>query len=220
MLSISKPCNEDWAKMLPTEQGAFCNNCQKQVVDFTLLTDDEVLQFLNKNIGKKLCGRASTKQLNKLKIEINKNIIYTNISKWKKYLAILLICFGSTLLSCTNKGKVSAIEDRVRIKGEIEVKEVNFGNVGTIKNDYINKPLKYFKEVIGQFKLMPLSKLKTDTITETYITGEIYLPPEPPDATQPSQPLPKISDKYNNGKAFKKDSTVKEIDTCTTNFNI
>ena len=38
-LYIPKPCHEDWNKMTPTQQGKFCSSCSKQVIDFSLMSD-------------------------------------------------------------------------------------------------------------------------------------------------------------------------------------
>jgi hypothetical protein len=101
--SIPEPCHEDWTKMTPTQQGAFCGNCQKNVVDFTKLTDTEVLQYLNNNRHKQVCGKIDNTQLQRLNLTIDEAIIYTNIRTWKKYLAILIICFGVMMTSCDHK---------------------------------------------------------------------------------------------------------------------
>ncbi len=64
-ISIPQPCNEDWHKMTPTEQGRFCNACQKCVVDFTGFTDRQLFEYLNTNKGLKICGRFENTQLNR-----------------------------------------------------------------------------------------------------------------------------------------------------------
>jgi len=44
-LSIPEPCHEDWAKMLPEEKGRHCRQCCKTVVDFTAMSDAEIVRF-------------------------------------------------------------------------------------------------------------------------------------------------------------------------------
>ena len=39
---IPNPCSEDWSKMTPTEKGAFCDKCQKEVRDYTTESLDVV----------------------------------------------------------------------------------------------------------------------------------------------------------------------------------
>ncbi|MFT5823647.1 MAG: hypothetical protein ACI8ZM_004909 [Crocinitomix sp.] len=40
--SIPKPCSADWNKMTPTEQGAFCTQCNKEVVDLYPVPSDQI----------------------------------------------------------------------------------------------------------------------------------------------------------------------------------
>ena len=61
-ITIPEPCHEDWNKMTPTERGKFCAVCQKEVLDFTHLTDKELVQRLDS--GKNICGRFRENQLN------------------------------------------------------------------------------------------------------------------------------------------------------------
>ena len=62
-ITIPKPCHEKWSKMSPTEKGKFCSSCKKEVVDFTRLTNQQlVAKFKSKE---SLCGRFKKEQLNK-----------------------------------------------------------------------------------------------------------------------------------------------------------
>lgn len=49
-LSIPEPCHEDWAKMLPEEKGRHCRQCCKRVVDFTAMSDAEVVRFFKDRV--------------------------------------------------------------------------------------------------------------------------------------------------------------------------
>lgn len=98
--TIPEPCQKDWNTMTPNIQGAFCISCQKNVIDFTLFSDYEILHFLKNNLHIETCGRIEVKQLERVNLQIDENILYTNISLWKKYLAIILICFGFMITGC------------------------------------------------------------------------------------------------------------------------
>jgi hypothetical protein len=63
-LSIPEPCHEDWQNMTPQEQGRFCGSCRKTVVDFSNMSDTEVLNYFTKASGR-VCGRFEKKQVNK-----------------------------------------------------------------------------------------------------------------------------------------------------------
>jgi len=67
-LYIPKPCHEDWNKMTPVQQGKFCSACSKQVIDFSLMSDNQILNYLSNQSGK-VCGRFDAEQLERTLIE-------------------------------------------------------------------------------------------------------------------------------------------------------
>ncbi len=64
-LSIPEPCHENWQQMTPTEQGRYCNACAKEVIDFSMMTDTEVLNYFTHTTHDKVCGRALPSQLDR-----------------------------------------------------------------------------------------------------------------------------------------------------------
>ncbi|MPR32488.1 hypothetical protein [Salmonirosea aquatica] len=64
LLKIASPCAESWDKMRPTDSGRFCAACGKNVIDFTQLSDDQVLAIIEKSSGN-LCGRLEESQMNR-----------------------------------------------------------------------------------------------------------------------------------------------------------
>jgi hypothetical protein len=86
-IKIPKPCNEKWREMTPTQKGAFCSNCKKEVFDFTTTSNYQLAKFLDND--KKLCGKFKPEQL-------NRDILSLENTKYSK----VGILFGiSTLLS-------------------------------------------------------------------------------------------------------------------------
>jgi hypothetical protein len=77
-LSIPKPCNEDWNKMTLGDKGRFCASCQKSVIDFTSMSDRQVVEFFKKT-SSSVCGRFYQDQLNR-DIEFSRKRI-----PWIKY---------------------------------------------------------------------------------------------------------------------------------------
>jgi hypothetical protein len=63
-IHIPQPCGENWDDMRPAEDGRHCSSCLKTVVDFSLMSDREVLSWLT-DANKKVCGRFSAGQLNR-----------------------------------------------------------------------------------------------------------------------------------------------------------
>jgi TonB-dependent SusC/RagA subfamily outer membrane receptor len=81
-LSITEPCHENWQNMNPTEQGRYCNSCVKEVIDFTCMSDTEVLYYFINKKKENVCGRFYNDQLNreiaKPKYEKSKTMWYWN----------------------------------------------------------------------------------------------------------------------------------------------
>ena len=67
-IHIPTPCHENWDAMTPENKGKFCGSCAKTVVDFSVMTDNEVLNYLKKNAGS-TCGHFTTDQLERPIIE-------------------------------------------------------------------------------------------------------------------------------------------------------
>ncbi|MCB0847413.1 MAG: hypothetical protein KDE26_29385, partial [Bacteroidetes bacterium] len=55
-LTITKPCSEQFENFQPTHAGGFCQSCQKEVIDFTQMSDREILLYFE-NRSQKTCGR-------------------------------------------------------------------------------------------------------------------------------------------------------------------
>ncbi len=60
-LSVHSPCHEKWSDMTATTAGAFCQSCSKEVVDFSRMSDREVIAYLSTH--QLSCGRFRKDQL-------------------------------------------------------------------------------------------------------------------------------------------------------------
>jgi hypothetical protein len=61
-LNISEPCQQSWDEMHPKDQGGYCGSCCKTVVDFTAMSDREIIAYLART-GQGICGRFAPDQL-------------------------------------------------------------------------------------------------------------------------------------------------------------
>ncbi len=63
-LQVPKPCHENWDKMNATDKGRFCLSCRKKVIDFSMLSDQQILQHISKS-SEGFCGKFNNEQLNR-----------------------------------------------------------------------------------------------------------------------------------------------------------
>ncbi|MFT3827570.1 MAG: carboxypeptidase-like regulatory domain-containing protein [Chitinophagaceae bacterium] len=88
-LKVPEPCHEDWNKMMPGEQGRFCNACARNVVDFSMMSDKEVLEYFS-TAGANVCGRFNNDQLNK-KLEEKRPRRFSWVYMWNMLVAATLL---------------------------------------------------------------------------------------------------------------------------------
>jgi len=101
-LSINNPCHENWQNMNPSEQGRFCNACAKEVVDFTLMSDTQVLHYFLDRKKENVCGRFYADQLNR---SITKPVYPARkkIWYWNYFVMLFLLMFKGN----TGKGQAA-----------------------------------------------------------------------------------------------------------------
>jgi hypothetical protein len=63
-ISIPQPCHQSWQQMAPITAGRHCENCCKTVTDFTTMSNDEIITYLNLNSN--TCGRFEKQQLSSI----------------------------------------------------------------------------------------------------------------------------------------------------------
>lgn len=64
-INVNTPCSENWNEMQANNDGRFCLSCQKTVVDFTQMTDVEIIAFFEQHKGQKICARMRKNQTNR-----------------------------------------------------------------------------------------------------------------------------------------------------------
>ena len=64
-IHIPKPCSESWEQMAPQAKGRYCSACEKTVVDFTRMSDAELIAFLQKSTDQSTCGRLRNDQMDR-----------------------------------------------------------------------------------------------------------------------------------------------------------
>ncbi len=92
-LSIPTPCAQPWAAMRPTADGRHCGACQTEVVDFTRLSEAEILAYLARRGGRPVCVLANASQVGS-----------APATRWRQWLLAGLALLGwHPVTSCATK---------------------------------------------------------------------------------------------------------------------
>lgn len=178
-INIPEPCHEDWDKMTPNEQGAYCRVCCKTVVDFSDKPDEFIEKYLNDNIEKKVCGRFRIDQLDeapKLKIEAPKfefpSFLLPVITPFRVAALSLMLFASVALTSCGNSEvELNGEPKYERLAGAVEMR-IDSSNV----KDTTCKIDQNDDNVVGKIKVNnfnpPEDTLKADT-TNVLLKGEV-----------------------------------------------
>ncbi|HSC39408.1 MAG TPA: carboxypeptidase-like regulatory domain-containing protein, partial [Chitinophagaceae bacterium] len=65
-IQLTSPCHENWQAMTPNEQGRYCQSCCKTVVDFTAMTDLEIVDYIAYSAAGNTCARVYDDQLDRV----------------------------------------------------------------------------------------------------------------------------------------------------------
>jgi hypothetical protein len=103
-LQIPTPCHENWENMTQVDKGRFCTSCEKNVIDFSNMSDREIAMFFKKSPTGSVCGRFIEDQLDR-DIEIPRKRI-----PWVKYFFQFLLPGFLLSTKATAQGKRKIVE--------------------------------------------------------------------------------------------------------------
>ncbi len=153
LLHIPEPCHENWDAMTPQDKGRHCESCKKIVVDFSIMSDRQVLDYF-KNAAGNTCGRFHNDQLMRPLVEPQKQP-----SKWGYFLASFIGLIMATKTFAQQKtlprkvvGKPNV--ERVTTKGEC------------------GKPVENYdrNKLVGDVLMMPEDTAKKKVIGDTILS--------------------------------------------------
>ncbi len=165
-LSIPKPCHENWDAMTPVEKGRFCGSCEKQVIDFSKMTDRQVAEFFKKPSTGSVCGRFMNDQLGR-DFEIPKKRI-----PWLKYFfQIALPAFFISKASAQHQ-KMGMVLSRPITKDTVQKPPVREPMLmGKVANHVCTQPLTGTIAIVGDTTIVRQPD-KVDKIIKGIVTNE------------------------------------------------
>ena len=96
-IHIPEPCGENWENMGQAGMGRFCSSCSKTVVDFSLMSDQELLSYLGSQ-DRKVCGRFTADQL-------NRDIRLAGVDRKKSWAVVWRLALVGMLLSVKSQAQ-------------------------------------------------------------------------------------------------------------------
>lgn len=168
-ISIPEPCSESWNAMHVVDTvHRHCDSCAKNVVDFSKMSDDEVLLFFRNSTGN-ICGRFRKEQLERTYTPIPR---VTRPALWWK---------AAVLLPLTLLGKnATAQTDSVAPPDSLQVMNDTLTPLPEMVND---SAVAVVDSAAGQDSSIvvvtgdSILNTKTECAPETISTAEIYIDP-------------------------------------------
>jgi hypothetical protein len=124
-IDIPNPCHEDWNTMTPTEKGAFCGVCKKEVVDFSGKKISAIKNYFSeKKSDEKTCARIENSQL----VQLGFDGFFARFRLWnlvRRTAVILFFSFGATLFSVGLSSCNNTTEGEVERVGKVAVQDTS-----------------------------------------------------------------------------------------------
>lgn len=128
-LSIPRPCAERWENFTVTSHGGFCNSCSRTVVDFTTMSDEQVLTYF-KGTKEYTCGRFRSDQLKSYTVIHTHSEVRPGLTLLRAGFLGLLLLLGGQYASAQTGTKIPTPTEqryetgKVSVNNEVTVKGV------------------------------------------------------------------------------------------------
>ncbi len=135
-ITLPKPCEESWDEMTPVNGGRHCAMCCKTVIDFTLMSDGEIIDIFRKAKDNPPCGHFRASQLNRELLDTRRKSSLVGIYA-KKVAALLLLVQSATTAMAQQKKPVNNLTQGIKKKTKPAGKRI----VGCLVNYTSNVPV-------------------------------------------------------------------------------
>jgi|694.fasta_scaffold148540_1 hypothetical protein len=139
---IPNPCSANWDEMTPNDKGKHCGSCNKTVIDFTTMNNEEIKHyFLSSSKMHKVCGHFKITQVSvnrpkhhqfllDLYFKIESNFT-ASIFKTLK-LSLIVLCM--TVVGC-NRPTSTRTTGQIAMPNKIDKLNSNIDTTNTLKGE-------------------------------------------------------------------------------------
>lgn len=127
-IQIPQPCSAGWKNMTPSEKGRHCASCAKEVVDFSQMSDTQVIDFYQSHKDQKICGHFSTRQLDRqLRLPLPQQRYATSSVSSLSALVMLAAAVTATPLAFSQESEKTPVqqEGNVILSGKVSKKNLH-----------------------------------------------------------------------------------------------
>lgn len=189
IVQIPQPCHASWDKMQAQHQGRHCKACDKVVVDFTRMSDDEIRTWLRDKAGEKVCGHFKAEQVQRLEIVVKpRELSHIRWSPKQIIQVAIFLVFSSTLFSC-NTFSNDGVFPQIIVQTGIESDTIKKTIAQDSTTDILGK-------VIAPDKRCTPAPTPVAPEEDHRLMGEVMYVPEKPDTLE----KPKIQPHFIRGK--------------------
>jgi hypothetical protein len=149
---VPEPCSADWNQMTKNEMGRHCNACSKTVVDFTAMTNEEIISYINEYSSQHVCGHFYKSQLeqgNRSNLQMWKEKASSWRLTWLSKAAVGVFSAMLFLSSCVQQisGQIAASDQQFRKTTDSSAIKDSTQKKGKVKmsNKDTSKPKKKMK---------------------------------------------------------------------------
>ncbi len=128
-LNIAKPCSENWNDMTPALRGKFCQQCSKNVVDFSTMSDKQIVDYLKKG-EKSICARIDNSQMSRAIIAQPNNSGIRN-SFYKYLLGIFLFGLNGKSFSKNHSEQLKSQTKKIENLDQKKTENLKVDNSGS-----------------------------------------------------------------------------------------
>lgn len=171
-VTVNNPCSQKWDSMNPRGEGRFCESCNKTVVDFTKMKNEEILSYLKNQPGK-TCGYFLPNQVEVKRPKHHQFLLnwYENTqngikTRFLRNVSLAFIALCMTLVGCNSPKTTGEIESPSdSLENEVPLnydtsrtaKETNIiGDTTAVYNNKSTKVEKVETNILGDIVLDPI----------------------------------------------------------------
>lgn len=188
-IKLGFTCSQEWEGMEPVSSGRYCQGCQKEVIDFTQLSDQEIIGYFEQKRKLKTCGHFNEDQLKQL----NQSLKQPQGASLQQSFTTLVLGTLLTTSSCQTSKDISHSNCKNH-KSHYEIVDKSIHKKDTTRSEIVgtvvsedNEPLSdviiqigntttgAVSDLDGEFKLVVPADLKQEKILNTNYIGFVGL---------------------------------------------